>query len=143
MSIKAADRVVSKSQNLPPTDSRERVKQFVRQLQDNICAGLEQLDGKASFREDSWQREQGGGGRSRVIRDGRVFEQGGVNFSEVWGDTLPPSILVQRPEAAGHGFYATGTSMVLHPAIPMFPPYILIIATLRRVPFGGLVVVWI
>ncbi len=57
MSIKAADRVVTKSQNLPPTDSRERVKQFVQNLQDNICAGLEQLDGKASFREDSWQRE--------------------------------------------------------------------------------------
>lgn len=121
MSIKAADRVVTQSQNLPPADSRERVKQFVQQLQDNICAGLEQLDGKASFREDSWQREQGGGGRSRVIRDGRVFEQGGVNFSEVWGDTLPPAILVQRPEAAGHDFYATGTSMVLHPRNPYVP----------------------
>ncbi|MEQ8957376.1 MAG: oxygen-dependent coproporphyrinogen oxidase, partial [Coleofasciculus sp. C2-GNP5-27] len=71
--------------------------------------------------EDSWQREEGGGGRSRVIRDGAVFEQGGVNFSEVWGNQLPPSILTQRPEAAGHGFYATGTSMVLHPRSPYIP----------------------
>ena len=108
-------------QILPPTDSRERVKQFVQQLQDNICESLEQLDGQAKFREDNWQRTEGGGGRSRVIREGRVFEQGGVNFSEVWGDTLPPAILVQRPEAAGHGFYATGTSMVLHPRNPYVP----------------------
>ncbi len=90
-------------------------------LQDEICAGLEALDGTGSFREDSWQRPEGGGGRSRVIRDGGVFEQGGVNFSEVWGATLPPSILKQRPEAEGHGFYATGTSMVLHPRNPYVP----------------------
>ena len=121
MSIQAASKVVTKNQNLPAADSRERVKQFVQQLQDDICTDLEQLDGQASFREDSWQREEGGGGRSRVIRDGRVFEQGGVNFSEVWGDTLPPAILVQRPEAAGHDFYATGTSMVLHPRNPYVP----------------------
>ncbi|HBB36105.1 MAG TPA: oxygen-dependent coproporphyrinogen oxidase [Cyanobacteria bacterium UBA8803] len=106
---------------LPPTDSRERVKQFMQQLQDTICTGLEQLDGLSTFKEDSWEREEGGGGRSRVIRDGAVFEQGGVNFSEVWGTQLPPSILTQRPEAAGYGFYATGTSMVLHPGNPYIP----------------------
>jgi coproporphyrinogen III oxidase len=106
---------------LPPSDSRERVSQFLKSLQDNICGGLEQLDGQGTFREDSWVREEGGGGRSRVIRDGGVFEQGGVNFSEVWGDDLPPSILVQRPEAKGHRFYATGTSMVLHPRNPFIP----------------------
>ncbi|MEO0490516.1 MAG: oxygen-dependent coproporphyrinogen oxidase, partial [Cyanobacteria bacterium J06659_2] len=61
------------------------------------------------------------GGRSRVMQQGRIFEQGGVNSSEVWGNSLPPSILVQRPEAAGHGFYATGTSMVLHPRSPYIP----------------------
>lgn len=93
----------------------------MKQLQDDICKGLEQLDGQATFREDSWERPEGGGGRSRVIREGGVFEQGGVNFSEVWGTQLPPSILVQRPEAAGHGFYATGTSMVLHPRNPYIP----------------------
>jgi coproporphyrinogen III oxidase len=82
---------------------------------------LEQLDGQATFREDAWEREQGGGGRSRVLREGAIFEQGGVNFSEVWGKDLPPSILVQRPEATGHHFYATGTSMVLHPRNPYIP----------------------
>ena len=106
---------------LPPTDSKERVKQYVQQLQDNICQGLEKLDGKAQFQEDNWQREEGGGGRSRVIKDGGVFEQGGVNFSEVWGDSLPPAILVQHPEAVGQKFYATGTSMVLHPRNPYVP----------------------
>jgi coproporphyrinogen III oxidase len=106
---------------LPPQNSRELVKQFVQKLQDDICQGLEELDGKAKFIEDKWSRAEGGGGRTRVIRDGGVFEQGGVNFSEVWGDNLPPSILVQRPEAAGHDFYATGTSMVLHPRNPYVP----------------------
>lgn len=94
---------------------------MLKQLQENICQRLEQLDGKATFQEDSWERPEGGGGRSRVIKQGDVFEQGGVNFSEVWGDRLPPSILVQRPEAAGHRFYATGTSMVLHPRNPFIP----------------------
>ncbi|MEQ9553522.1 MAG: oxygen-dependent coproporphyrinogen oxidase [Coleofasciculus sp. G3-WIS-01] len=107
--------------SLPATDSRDRVKQFMQQLQDTICESLAELDGAGQFQEDSWQREEGGGGRSRVIRDGAVFEQGGVNFSEVWGTQLPPSILTQRPEAAGHGFYATGTSMVLHPRNPYIP----------------------
>ena len=106
---------------LPPSNSQEQVKQFVQQLQDDICQGLEQLDGQAQFQEDNWQRTAGGGGRSRIIKDGGVFEQGGVNFSEVWGDSLPPAILVKHPEAAGQGFYATGTSMVLHPQNPYVP----------------------
>lgn len=109
------------SPSLPGKDSRERVSQFMKQLQDEICKGLEELDGKSNFIEDSWERPEGGGGRSRVMREGGVFEQGGVNFSEVWGTQLPPSILTQRPEAAGHGFYATGTSMVLHPRNPYIP----------------------
>ncbi|MBF2084938.1 MAG: oxygen-dependent coproporphyrinogen oxidase [Thermoleptolyngbya sp. C42_A2020_037] len=106
---------------MPPADSRERVSTALKALQDSICQGLEALDGEGKFQEDSWVREEGGGGRSRVLKGGRVFEQGGVNFSEVWGKDLPPSILVQRPEAAGHGFYATGTSMVLHPRNPYIP----------------------
>lgn len=105
----------------PPQDSQARVSQFMQQLQDEICQKLEVVDGKGKFREDSWKRPEGGGGRSRVIREGDIFEQGGVNFSEVWGDRLPPSILQQRPEAEGHGFYATGTSMVLHPRSPYIP----------------------
>ncbi|MBP0001549.1 MAG: oxygen-dependent coproporphyrinogen oxidase [Cyanobacteria bacterium SID2] len=105
----------------PPKDSRDRVSQFMKQLQDQICDALERIDGRERFREDMWERPEGGGGRSRVIRGGDVFEQGGVNFSEVFGSQLPPSILKQRPEAQGHGFYATGTSMVLHPHNPYIP----------------------
>lgn len=109
------------SVNTVPANAYERVKQFMQNLQDHICTALEQLDGKAHFREDYWERPGGGEGRSRVIKEGRVFEQGGVNFSAVWGDTLPPSILVSRPEAAGHEFFATGTSLVLHPRNPYVP----------------------
>jgi len=126
------------SQPLPPSDSRDRVSKFLKDLQDSICQGLEQLDGTGQFREDSWEREEGGGGRSRVMREGRIFEQGGVNFSEVWGKDLPPSILVQRPEAAGHSFYATGTSLVLHPRNPYVPTVHLNYR--RQAPFGGLAV---
>ncbi|WP_448527218.1 oxygen-dependent coproporphyrinogen oxidase [Parathermosynechococcus lividus] len=104
-----------------PSDSRQRVSSFLKTLQDQICQGLEAADGGAQFQEDSWQRPEGGGGRSRVMKNGNLLEQGGVNFSEVWGEQLPPSILSQRPEAAGHGFYATGTSMVLHPRNPYVP----------------------
>jgi len=106
---------------LPPSDSRERARAMVMGLQDEICAGLEALDGEGRFVEESWVRPEGGGGRSRVMREGRVFEQGGVNFSEVQGQELPPSILKQRPEAKGHPWFATGTSMVLHPRNPYIP----------------------
>ncbi len=106
---------------LPPSDSRERAKELVLGLQDEICSGLELLDGKGKFFEETWKRPEGGGGRSRVMSDGRIFEQGGVNFSEVQGEELPPSILNQRPEAKGHPWFATGTSMVLHPRNPYQP----------------------
>ena len=112
---------VESSNFLPAPDAQERVSQFMQGLQDEIVQGLETLDGVAKFHEDSWKRPEGGGGRSRVLRDGKIFEQAGVNFSEVWGSHLPPSILSQRPEAAGHNFYATGTSLVLHPRNPYVP----------------------
>ncbi len=105
----------------PPSDSRQRVSEGFKALQDRICTKLAAVDGRGQFEEDCWTRPDGGGGRSRVMKQGNVFEQGGVNFSEVWGDRLPPSILMQRPEAEGHGFYATGTSMVLHPRNPYVP----------------------
>jgi coproporphyrinogen III oxidase len=117
----APDETTASSSFLPPTDARAQVSQFMKTIQDEICQSLEQVDGEGQFREDSWERDEGGGGRSRVLREGGVFEQGGVNFSEVWGHQLPPSILKQRPEAAGHEFYATGTSMVLHPRNPYVP----------------------
>ena len=106
---------------MPPADSRSRAKALLTGLQDSICAGLASLDGGADFEEQSWERPEGGGGRSRVMKDGRVFEQGGINFSEVEGERLPPSILSQRPEAEGHRWFATGTSMVLHPRNPYVP----------------------
>ncbi len=109
------------AQMLPPADAKERVIQLMQHLQDKICQALEQLDGVGKFQQDMWEREEGGGGRSRVMREGAVFEQGGVGFSEVWGSHLPPSILAQRPEAAGHKWFATGTSLVLHPRNPYVP----------------------
>ena len=105
----------------PPPDSRARAKALLMGLQDSICAGLEALDGEGSFEEESWERPEGGGGRSRVMKAGRVFEQGGVNFSEVEGERLPPSILSHRPDAEGQPWFATGTSMVLHPRNPYVP----------------------
>ena len=97
------------------------VKQYLLSLQDAICQQLEAEDGVATFVEDNWQRDGGGGGRTRVLADGAVFEQGGVNFSHVFGDKLPPSATAQRPELAGRGFQAMGVSLVIHPHNPMIP----------------------
>ncbi|MEE4659460.1 MAG: oxygen-dependent coproporphyrinogen oxidase [Halieaceae bacterium] len=97
------------------------VQDYLLGLQDSICAGLENADGEARFREDGWEREQGGGGRSRVIVDGAVIEKGGVNFSHVTGTALPPSASAARPELAGRGFQAMGVSLVIHPRNPYIP----------------------
>jgi coproporphyrinogen III oxidase len=97
------------------------VHAFLTDLQDRICAALQTADGGASFIEDSWQREQGGGGRSRVLTGGAVFEQAGVNFSHVTGDTLPPSATAHRPELAGRRWEAMGVSLVVHPENPYVP----------------------
>lgn len=122
MSVQDTDLTATKNEFIPPEDAKRRVSQFMLTLQDDICSSLEALDGSGQkFQEDTWKREEGGGGRSRVIKNGDLFEQGGVNFSEVFGEKLPPSILKQRPEAEGNGFYATGTSMVLHPHHPYVP----------------------
>ncbi|MDH5631487.1 MAG: oxygen-dependent coproporphyrinogen oxidase [Gammaproteobacteria bacterium] len=94
---------------------------YLKSLQDNICAELEAEDGKAKFTEDAWQREEGGGGRTRVMTDGNVIEQGGVNFSHVHGTRLPPSATAKRPELAGRSFQATGVSLVIHPKNPYIP----------------------
>ena len=91
-----------------------QVKQFLLNLQDTICQQLTAVDG-AEFVEDSWQREAGGGGRSRVLRNGGVFEQAGVNFSHVHGEAMPASATAHRPELAGRSFEAMGVSLVVHP----------------------------
>ncbi len=99
----------------------EAVKDYLLALQDSICQALEDEDGVARFKEESWQREQGGGGRTRVISEGAVIEKGGVNFSHVFGDKLPPSASASRPELAGRGFQAMGVSLVIHPKNPYVP----------------------
>ena len=99
----------------------DRVKDYLLGLQDSICTGLAAADGGAGFVEDAWQREGGGGGRTRVLSGGKLFEQGGVNFSHVFGDQLPPSATKARPELAGRGFEALGVSLVIHPENPHVP----------------------
>jgi coproporphyrinogen III oxidase len=96
------------------------VREYFTGLQDRIVAALEALDGGA-FRRDAWTRAEGGGGVSRLIEDGALFERGGVNFSHVLGASLPPSASAGRPELAGRAFEAMGVSIVLHPRNPYVP----------------------
>ena len=97
------------------------VKQYLLDLQDRICAALEAEEPAVRFAEDAWQREEGGGGRSRVLANGEIFEQGGVNFSHVFGASLPPSATAKRPELANRQFEAMGVSLVIHPRNPYVP----------------------
>ncbi|CAI8178698.1 MAG: Oxygen-dependent coproporphyrinogen-III oxidase [Marinobacterium sp. xm-d-530] len=97
------------------------VKAFLMDLQDRICNELAAADGGAEFVEDSWDRPEGGGGRSRVITNGAVFEKGGVNFSHVHGNQMPASATAHRPELQGRNFEAMGVSLVMHPNNPKVP----------------------
>ncbi|MBN2701869.1 MAG: oxygen-dependent coproporphyrinogen oxidase [Methylohalobius sp. ZOD2] len=98
------------------------VKTYLLDLQDRICQALESVEPDTRFREDSWEYEHGrGGGRTRVIAEGEVFEKGGVNFSHVHGQQLPAAATAQRPELAGRGFQAVGVSLVIHPRNPYVP----------------------
>lgn len=99
----------------------DSVKHFFLGLQDQICEGLEQADTKVEFIEEQWQRPEGGGGRTRVMSNGRIFEKAGVNFSHVSGGQLPPSATAARPELAGRSFQAMGVSLVVHPENPYVP----------------------
>jgi coproporphyrinogen III oxidase len=99
----------------------DRVRDYLTGLQDRICAAVEAADGRARFREDAWTREEGGGGRTRILRDGAVFEQAGIGFSDVSGTKLPPSASVARPELAGASWRAVGVSLVFHPRNPHVP----------------------
>ncbi|GHE21893.1 oxygen-dependent coproporphyrinogen oxidase [Halomonas urumqiensis] len=99
----------------------DEVKTYLLDLQDRLCQALAEEDGGSGFVEESWQREEGGGGRSRVLVEGGVFEKGGVNFSHVFGEGLPPSATAARPELAGRSFHAVGVSWVLHPRNPHVP----------------------
>jgi coproporphyrinogen III oxidase len=99
----------------------DQVKSYLMNLQDSICNGLAEEDGEGTFAEDLWEREGGGGGRSRVLSQGKVFEQAGVGFSHVYGDELPGSATAHRPELSGRKFQAMGVSLVIHPHNPYVP----------------------
>ncbi len=99
----------------------EQVKQYLLGLQDRICDAMTGIDPTLEKQEDKWERPGGGGGRSRVMRNGSIFEQGGINFSHVHGDSLPPSATAHRPELAGRSFQALGDSLVIHPSNPYVP----------------------
>lgn len=97
------------------------VESYLLGLQDRICAALTEEDGSASFREDAWKRAEGGGGRTRILEEGAVFEKAGVAFSHVQGTQLPPSATAHRPELAGKKWQALGVSLVIHPRNPYVP----------------------
>jgi len=99
----------------------EAIHDYLVDLQDRVCTAIEGVDGGAKFVADNWARDEGGGGRTRILRDGAVFEQAGVGFSDVSGTTLPPSASAARPELAGACWRAVGLSLVLHPRNPYLP----------------------
>ncbi|WP_415390761.1 oxygen-dependent coproporphyrinogen oxidase [Porticoccus sp. Uisw_050_02] len=101
--------------------NKTAVKEYLLDLQSRICIALQAEDSRALFQEDKWSREEGGGGCSRTITDGGVFEKGGVNFSHVRGAKLPVSATSARPELEGRSFEAMGVSVVMHPENPYVP----------------------
>ncbi|MEQ5126936.1 oxygen-dependent coproporphyrinogen oxidase [Providencia alcalifaciens] len=104
--------------NYPDID---RVKAYLQNLQDTICQKITELDGKETFLEQTWERTEGGGGRSRVLTQGALFEQAGVNFSHIKGEKMPASATAHRPELAGRSYQAMGVSLVIHPLNPYIP----------------------
>jgi len=97
------------------------VRSYLLALQDSLCAALEAEDGAGRFREDAWERAEGGGGRTRILSEGAVFEKAGIGFSDVRGAKLPPSATAHRPELAGRSWQALGVSLVIHPRNPYVP----------------------
>ena len=106
---------------MPQQPDPQAVKHYLLQLQDTICQRLAAADAGGEFIHDAWDRPEGGGGISRVIGGGKVFEKGGVNFSYVMGNTMPPSATAHRPHLAGAPWQAMGVSLVMHPHNPHVP----------------------
>jgi len=109
-------------------DRFDDIRDYLTGLQDRICSAIEAADGGARFVEDAWERDPHdasthlrGGGRTRVLREGAVFEQAGIGFSDVSGERLPPSATAARPELAGASWRAVGVSLVFHPRNPYLP----------------------
>src|SRR5688572_25764408 len=96
------------------TANIELVKRYFLELQDKLCNALEQVDGSACFQEERWERPDGGWGRSKVLSNGAIFEQAGVNFSHVFGAKMPAAATNRHPELANSHFQALGVSLVLH-----------------------------
>ncbi len=119
-----------------------RVRAYLLDLQDRICAAIEDVDGTARFGEDVWDRPEGGGGRTRVLRDGAVFEQCGIGFSDVAGTRLPPSATAARPELGGASWNACGVSLVFHPQNPYVPTTHANVRFFRAVRDGATVAWW-
>jgi coproporphyrinogen III oxidase len=109
---------ISEANHLPNKDA---VKNYLLLLQNSICENFEKIEPNKKFLEDTWVREEGGGGRSRVLVDGEVIEKGGVNFSHVYGSKMPASATAHRPELTGRSFEAMGVSLVIHPNNPYVP----------------------
>ena len=120
--------------------AREEIAGWFQEVQNTICQGLEQADGQGSFVQDEWQRSGGGGGRTRTMADGQVIEKGGVNFSEVHGET--PQKILQALALEPSDFYATGVSIVLHPANPMVPIIHMNVRYFEMTPADGKPVWW-
>jgi len=99
----------------------DAVRAYLAGLQQTLCTELAAIDGNAEFDSDPWKRAEGGGGVTRTLTDGAVFEKAGVGFSEVSGTKLPPSASSQRPELAGRSWHAMGVSLVMHPNNPHVP----------------------
>jgi len=106
---------------MPSTPDTHAIKAYLLGLQDGICSALEAEDGTGRFNEDDWRRAEGGGGRTRILAEGAVFEKAGVAFSHVHGVRLPPSATAHRPELAGKPWEAFGVSLVIHPRNPYIP----------------------
>ena len=120
------------------TTLKSRMAALVASLQSEICSAVERLDGRGKFTEDAWTREGGGGGKSRILENGAVFEKAGVNVSEVYGELS--ETFSRRLQGEGRQFYATGLSLVFHPQSPMVPAVhanFRLIAQGKKVWFGG------
>lgn len=105
---------------LSPPNDLSAVRNYLLDLQDRICKAIETADG-ASFQEDLWERPGGGGGRTRILAEGALFERAGIGFSHVFGASLPAAASASRPEIAGRSFDAVGVSLVFHPRNPFIP----------------------
>jgi coproporphyrinogen III oxidase len=127
--------------SVPPPADPAAVKRYLQELHDRITAAVEGLD-TARFRRDAWQRAEGGGGESRILGDGEVFERAGVSFSHVFGEQLPPSSSSLRPDIAGAAFEAMGLSLVFHPRNPYVPTTHCNVRFLLATPPKGPAVWW-